>query len=283
MPVLSMLVLNSGSKGNCTFLTDGTTGILVDCGISTRQILLRLEHALPEARIHAIFITHEHTDHIGSAAILQRRLESLYGTKVPVYMSNGTYISSLESRPQCVPDQVEFIAAGDSTYIGQLLVESFWVPHDVVEPLAFRVALGEVKAAIITDLGHVPDEIINILRGVSLLSLEFNHDTDILMDHEHYPYYTKLRIKGPYGHLSNEQGADALSKILSPQLEHVVLSHISDNSNTPELAMASAQKALESYSDSNAIQVHVASQTKPLPLISSEFEVTTTLPERKHA
>lgn len=262
-----MLSIASGSSGNATYIGDESTGVLIDCGASTKRIMRTMDEALPNAEIQAVFVTHEHSDHIGSAAILERKLKERYGRNIPFYMSRGTYFGALENKPQCLPQNIHYVVDGDTIEVGQYLVEGFWVPHDVVEPMAFRVTDGDARAAVVTDLGHCPMSVLNKLRGVSLLSFEFNHDIDMLNRSSRYPQRTKERIWGPYGHLSNEQACEALSRIASPTLEHVVIAHISENNNTPELALHAAEQALAAHSWSNDIKLHLGQHRRALPLL----------------
>lgn len=268
-----MLSIASGSSGNATYIGDENSGVLIDCGASTKRIMRTMDEALPNAEIQAVFVTHEHSDHIGSAAILERKLKDNYGRNVPFYMSRGTYFGALENKPQCLPQNIHYVVDGDTIEVGHYLVEGFWVPHDVVEPMAFRVTDGDARAAVVTDLGHCPMSVLNKLRGVSLLSFEFNHDIDMLNRSSRYPQRTKERIWGPYGHLSNEQACEALSRIASPTLEHVVIAHISENNNTPELALHAAEQALAAHSWSNDIKLHLGQHRQALPLLRvSSFE-----------
>ena len=273
MSSLLMLSIASGSSGNATYIGDEYSGVLIDCGASTKRIMRTMDTALPQAKIQAVFVTHEHSDHIASAAILERKLTERYGKSIPFYMSRGTYFGALENKPQCLPKNIHYVVDGDTVEVEQFTVEGFWVPHDVVEPLAFRVTNGDARAAVVTDLGHCPMSVLNKLRGVSLLSFEFNHDVDMLNSSTRYPQRTKDRIWGPYGHLSNEQACEALSRIASPMLEHVILAHISENNNSSELALHAAEQALATHSWSNEIQLHLGLHRQALPVLRvSNFE-----------
>ncbi len=238
---LTLAVLASGSSGNCTYVGDGRSGVLIDCGISTRRIHLALERqGLVDSPIDAVLITHEHSDHIGAARVLSNRLKKRFGHTVPFYMTPGTQEGA---KPQCLPEHVVLCQAGESFQVGGLDVHPFPVPHDVLDPVAYRVDCGKMSVAVITDLGRPTALVAGHLQACDAAVLEFNHDEELLLQGD-YPWHLKQRIRSNHGHLSNVQAADLLQAGLSDRLRHLVLAHLSDENNRPALAAAAARRTL---------------------------------------
>jgi phosphoribosyl 1,2-cyclic phosphodiesterase len=155
-------------------------------------------------------------------------------------MTQGTLDGANE---KCRPENVQIIRAGDCFRQGPFEIEAFSIPHDVRDPVAFRVQLGLVAAAVLTDLGRPTELVAEKIRDVDLLVLETNHDEQMLLEGP-YPWELKQRIRSNHGHLSNRQSARLLSMALSPRLKHVVLAHLSDENNTPELALRAIRQVL---------------------------------------
>lgn len=236
--------LGSGSRGNATYIGDGNHGVLVDCGVSTRQILLRLASVgLSDAPIDAVLITHEHADHVAGAAILERKLTKQRGVSPTFFMTPGTATGVSQ---RCRPQNIELIEAGTVFTVGGLRIEPNSVPHDTRDPVCFTVASGATRAGVITDLGTPTRLLVQQLASLDIAVLEFNHDRDMLMDGD-YPWHLKQRIRGHHGHLSNRQAAKLLHEAakLSRRLQHVMLAHLSGENNTPAKAMAMAELAIE--------------------------------------
>ena len=235
--------LGSGSTGNATVVeTSGNKPqrLLVDCGFGLKQLADRLAHAnLCPSDIDAIFITHEHGDHIGCATALALR------HSIPVWMSQGTYeaISS--------PDLKGLLRiAKDSEVInvGDLQVMPFTVPHDAREPLQLTCQQGSDKLGVLTDLGHATAHVLRHLQNCQALVLECNHDTELL-DNSSYPVFLKQRVSGPYGHLSNTAAAEIAALSKHPALRLVVAAHLSQQNNRPELALHCLGQVLESSTE----------------------------------
>jgi phosphoribosyl 1,2-cyclic phosphodiesterase len=187
---------------------------------------------LEDAPIDAVLITHEHSDHVGSARILHNKLKKKTGRSIPFYMTQGTLDGANE---KCHPGNVQIINAGEPFTHGPFRIEAFSIPHDVRDPVAYRVERGPVAAAVLTDLGRPTALVAEKIRDVDLLVLETNHDEQMLINGP-YPWELKQRIRSNHGHLSNRQSARLLTMALTPRLKHIVLAHLSDENNTPELA-----------------------------------------------
>ena len=244
---------------------DGRGGVLIDCGLSTKQILLRMkEVGLEGAPIDAVLVTHEHSDHAGSCRILCNRLEKIQKRPIPFYMTAGT---AAALKPQMVPTHLHHIQAGKAFRIGHLVVDPFRVPHDTPDPVAFRVGIGERWFGVITDLGRPTTLVSQKLQSLSVAVLEFNHDIEMLLDGP-YTWSVKQRIRSSHGHLSNEQAGTLLAESVGDHLEHVVLAHLSAENNAPEKALMQASMALSKAGAANRVRVHMAQQDQPLQPIS---------------
>ena len=258
---VQVAVLSSGSRGNCTYIGDGTSGVLIDCGPSTKQILSRMEQVgLANAPIDAVLVTHEHSDHAGACRILCKRLSKDSGRPIEFHMTAGT-ASAL--KPQMVPEHIKFIKAGEEYRIGHLVIDPFRIPHDTADPVAFRVGVGERWVGVITDLGRPTTLVSQKLASLSVAVLEFNHDVEMLLDGP-YSWPLKQRIRSSHGHLSNEQAGTLLAESVGPHLEHLILAHLSDENNSPERALQWAAQALHRADASERVRVHLALQDKPL-------------------
>lgn len=259
---LTVCVLASGSSGNCTYIGDGRAGVLVDCGISTRQIMQRMEQVgLGGAPIDAVVLTHEHSDHVGSAAVLSRALAKK-GKAVPFFSTRGTHDAS---DARCQADGAEFVRPGDEIPLHHLRLEAMPTPHDARDPVAWRVRVGGAMVGVITDLGRPTSLIAHKMQECDVLVLEFNHDEAMLMDGP-YPYPLKQRIRGAHGHLSNNQAAELLRQGMGASLRQLVLAHLSEQNNKPELARQVAASTLRELDASQRVGLHVASQHTPTPL-----------------
>lgn len=257
-------VLSSGSKGNCTYVGDGRTGVLIDCGPSTKQILKRMEDVgLGDAPIDAVLVTHEHSDHAGSCRVLCKRLEKNTGKQVPFHMTPGT---ARALKPAMMPEHLDTIDAGRVFRVGGLVIDPFRIPHDTQDPVAFRVGIGERWVGVITDLGRPTTLVSQKLSSLSVAVLEFNHDVEMLLDGP-YAWPVKQRIRSSHGHLSNTQAGLLLAESVGPDLEHLILAHLSDENNSPEKALQQAAKALHDAGASSRVKVHLALQKQSLPPI----------------
>ena len=236
--------LGSGSTGNATLVEARSGGrtsrLLVDCGFTLKHLDARLARAgLAASDLDAVFITHEHGDHIGCAHALSRR------HKLPVWMSEGTWLATggrdFEGRLQLARDGAE-IALGD------LAVQPFTVPHDAREPLQLRCTDGARSVGILTDLGHATPHVLDRIAGLDALLLECNHDSEMLAGSA-YPAFLKLRVGGNYGHLSNAAAGAIARAVHHGGLRHVVAAHLSEQNNRPELVRRVLAEALGANED----------------------------------
>jgi phosphoribosyl 1,2-cyclic phosphodiesterase len=228
--VLRLRSLGSGSTGNATVIEARglrTRRVLIDCGMSLRVLSQRLARAgLEPGQIDAIFITHEHADHIGCA----QRLSSQWG--IAVWMSEGTWRAS---KLRWEPHLLRPAHSAQPIDLGELYLMPFAVPHDAAQPLQLRCSDGQHDWGVLTDLGHINDTVRQALAGCHGLLLECNHDPELLQQSA-YPAFLKRRVAGPLGHLANNQAAQLAGELQRGQLQHIVAAHLSQHNNRPELA-----------------------------------------------
>ena len=234
--------LGSGSSGNATLVEAQsgvhTTRLLIDCGIRLRELEARLIEAGTCAEdLDAIFITHEHGDHIGCARSFVKR----YST--PLWMSQGTWLAVSDEAWTPYEHLLNVARDGCTIEIGALQAKPFTVPHDAREPLQLRCSDGSRHLGIVTDLGHISSHVVESLTGCHALLLEANHDPELLQASA-YPSFLKQRVAGPWGHLANHAAAELLERVKHDQLNYVQAAHLSERNNTPELARASLSRAL---------------------------------------
>jgi len=256
--MLHLAVLGSGSSGNSALVCHEETRILVDAGLSARQLCTRLsELGVDPDSLTAIVLTHEHGDHTRGLEVFCRKRE------VPVYATIHTCAIVRENVGAAV--RWRQFEAGHSFRIGRIDIHSFSVPHDAVDPVGFLFDNGESRLGILSDVGHVTKAILDRLDGVDTLFAEANYDDVLLMNDTKRPWSTKQRISNRHGHLSNEQTADLVCSIASNQLHRVVLGHLSSDCNTPEIAVAAIAKRLEA-SGFAGVEVECADRHCAIPL-----------------
>ena len=252
---LAFCVLASGSKGNSTVITNGSKAILVDCGITARQAVLRMEaRGVDPSSVQAIVLTHEHTDHIAGVRVLTKRL----GCKV--LATRGTF-SKMEGID--LPDKEIFIPGRSFDEAG-FSIRPFDISHDAEEPVGLTISQNGVKIGFATDLGCTTNVVRQRLAQCRGLIVEANHDPAMLTN-SHYPEWLKQRVRSRQGHLSNQQGAELVAEVGHADLACVVQAHLSENTNRPELA----EKALGQVIDQalSNTRTLVASQKEPTDLI----------------
>lgn len=238
--MLRLKNLASGSAGNATIVeaSDGlhTRRLLVDCGLGIRQLEARLAVAgLQIGQIDGVFITHEHSDHIGCANAVALR------HRIPVWMSQGTYMAI------GAPDFDGLLRVAQDMQgieLGPLSFQPFTVPHDAREPLQLRCTDGASHLALLTDLGHATPHVLQQVQGCHALFIEANHDPDLLAASA-YPAFLKRRVGGAYGHLANHATAAIVQAVRHNGLQWVVAAHLSARNNTPELARQALAGALQ--------------------------------------
>ncbi len=272
-------VLASGSRGNSTYVGDGRRGVLIDCGVSTKQIRARLDTVgLPDPPINGVLLTHEHSDHVGSSRILDNAVFRHTGKRPTFYLTAGTRQGL---HPNVVPTTMERARAGRHFQVEGAAIEPFAVPHDTREPTGYVVQMGEARVGVFTDLGRSTHLVEERLASVDVAVLEFNHDLQMLMDGP-YPWALKQRVRGAHGHLSNAQAADLLTAAAAraPRLRHVVLAHLSEENNTPDRAREAAEQALWRAGRSD-VRVDVARQDEPLAPIQVQAPAVAKRPARR--
>jgi len=257
---VKLTILGSGSNGNASYVETEETRLLIDAGFSGRQIRQRLAGLgrVPE-NLTAILITHEHSDHIcGLAAVAEK-------AGLPVYCNRAT----MEEIQRTLGLKLDFrlFVTGGAFEVGDINVETFPVPHDAQDPVGFVLQAENARIGLATDLGHVTKLISERIRTTNVLMLESNHDVRMLQDCPHRPWSLKQRILSRHGHLSNEAAADCVSTIISAQLQHLFLGHLSRDCNKPELAHRVMADRLQTLG-ANHVQLHVASQQVPGPTVS---------------
>lgn len=232
---MDLCSLASGSSGNCIFVGDDKTSVLIDVGVSAKLAesgLNTIDKTLKD--IDGILITHEHSDHIRGAGVAARKLG------VPIYGTRGT----IEAMKRCSSlgkvDQGLYreIRPDENFQIGNLEIAPFRISHDAAEPVAYRVNGGGKSVAVVTDLGIFTQYTVDHLVGLDAVLIEANHDVRMLQVGG-YPYYLKQRILGDHGHLSNENAGRLLCRILHDDLRHVLLGHLSQENNYEALAYES--------------------------------------------
>jgi phosphoribosyl 1,2-cyclic phosphodiesterase len=233
-------VLASGSTGNAAFLATSKTRILIDAGLSVRELTRRLA-AIGERPedIDAVLITHEHSDHVAGLPRFIRYREKIK-KPVRVFVSKlATPLIEWEAEPP-----VEQFQAGSGWMVGNVAVQSFTIPHDAIDPVGFCFHAEGIKIGIATDLGYIPDSIKVHLRRVQILLMESNHDLDMLKVGP-YPWSVKQRVMGRNGHLSNAVTCDYVENDLDSGVETLILGHLSEHNNHPEIVRMGAAQSLE--------------------------------------
>jgi phosphoribosyl 1,2-cyclic phosphodiesterase len=323
---MRMTVLASGSKGNSTVIASARTRVLVDAGLSCRELLKRMKMANEDpCALDAILITHEHVDHVAGLSVLARKL------RIPVYFSEPTHrawvrqmtprttmtyaqwldhvrkekearaalnatnnddpemneqsggiqiaAASVEGEEEDAPEAaikrdpaslpaVEYFQPGTSFCIGDLTIAPFTTPHDAADPcgFVFESATESIRMAIATDLGYMPPNVRSALQRIDVLLLESNHDLEMLKDGP-YPWAVKQRVLSRVGHLSNDATAEFLTRDYDGNATYIVLGHLSEINNVPELALLSAEEAIRERGKLLGNRVLLAQQAEPLASI----------------
>jgi phosphoribosyl 1,2-cyclic phosphodiesterase len=240
-PIVKICILASSSAGNSAFVATGRTRVLIDAGLSAREARKRLA-AIGEdiGALDAILVTHEHCDHVSGLLAISRSA----GRRIPVYLTHGSaeYVDWGDK-----PPQIERFQAGCCFTVGDFDVSSFTIPHDAADPVGYTLCAEGIKVGIATDLGYVTDSLRVHLRGSDVVLLESNHDLEMLRVGP-YPWSVKQRVMGRRGHLSNEVAADFIRNDLDGRVSTLLLGHISEHNNHPELVRGAGAKALHGRS-----------------------------------
>ncbi len=234
---LEVCILASGSSGNSIYVASGKTRILIDAGLSAKQVAIRLDQigVAPES-ISGICISHEHGDHVAGIRVLQKR------HRIPVYANAGTR-NGIMRQPKADEIAVKVFQTGSTFEIGDISIEPFSVPHDAYEPVGFRLQTAGTAVGIVTDLGMGTALIRDKLKGCRAIIMESNHDEDLLREAPR-PWPLKQRIRSRQGHLSNTDAARLIADCATDELEHVFLAHLSSDCNTPDTAMRTVASQL---------------------------------------
>ncbi|MEA4848000.1 MAG: MBL fold metallo-hydrolase [Clostridiaceae bacterium] len=231
--------LSSGSSGNCIFVGNGNSGLLVDCGISGKEALSNLNRiGICSSAIKAVVVTHEHSDHIKGVGIISRKLG------IPVYANINTWNSMGALIGAVKPEHIRCFAVGEELEVAGIGIKSYSIPHDAADPVGFCFYEGNKKISIATDLGYFSDTVKENISGSDMIMLESNHDIEMLMTGR-YPFFLKRRILSEQGHLSNEAAGNAVYELIQTGVREVLLGHLSKENNFPELAYETVKGILE--------------------------------------
>jgi len=248
-------VLGSGSKGNCTLVESGSTRILIDNGFSGKELISRLARiGIAVESLSALIVTHEHIDHVKGVGVLARKL------RLPIYANSPTYNAAEKTLGQ-IPLRREF-ATGESFALGDLQVHPFAVSHDTADPVGFIVGDGKVRLGYCTDTGKITKLIHHRLQGCRALVLEANHDVEMLRQGP-YPLPLKQRVLSSQGHLANIDSLQFAGELVAGGLGLLVLAHLSEINNDPELVRREAESHLSSF---QGLKIFLADQRIPGPL-----------------
>jgi phosphoribosyl 1,2-cyclic phosphodiesterase len=246
-----VVVLGSGSAGNCTLVEGRRARLLIDCGLSARETARRLEEIGCAPRsIEAVLISHEHSDHMGGAAQFSRRFGAPIHTTAATAAAAGLAAAQVAGLVQTEP--------GRPFRVGDLEVSPFSVPHDAVDNVGFLVECDGTRLGYATDLGHATRLVMERLKECELLVTEANHDSEMLKNGP-YPWAVKQRILSRQGHLSNDEMAELVAGVAGPRTRHLFLAHLSGTNNTPGLALQACRRGLETAGRSR-VSVHVTHQ-----------------------
>jgi len=261
--MVSVSILGSGSRGNCTLISTSRTRILVDAGLSARETFRRMQ--MVGESIHSlsgIVVSHEHSDHVSGLCTLAKKL------RVPVYMTTAAHQAF--ERSQRDPEKegpalaaCEYFRPGSAFQIGDISVMPFTIPHDAADPVAFTFRVEGIKVGVVTDLGYMPANVAQQIRGCDVLMIESNHDLEMLRIGP-YPWSVKQRVMSRLGHLSNDALADFFRNEYDGAAAFVVLAHLSEHNNHPEIARTAAEHALSERRSLLHNRLMLASQLQPM-------------------
>src|SRR5690242_5958899 len=262
--MVSLTVSASGSKGNSALLATARTRILIDVGLSCRETFKRISATGDDPlHISAVIISHEHSDHVHGLYVLARKL------KVPVYMTGATYHAwrryARDKKEGLKPElsRLEIFEPGKPLDIGDIAVSPFTIPHDAADPVGFTFRAEGVKIGLVTDLGYMPRSVADSIRRCDVLMIESNHDLEMLRVGP-YPWSVKQRVMSRVGHLSNDALAEFITNDYDGSAAFLVLAHLSEQNNHPQIARRAAECALGPRRDLLRNHLMLASQSRPL-------------------
>ncbi|MBP3458738.1 MAG: MBL fold metallo-hydrolase [Lachnospiraceae bacterium] len=264
---MRFMSIASGSSGNCIYVGDENTHILIDAGISKKRIEEGLNTiGLTVDDLSAVFVTHEHIDHIGGLGVLTRKCHA------PVYATKGTINGIFQTSSLGKIDREQFIEIREDhcLTVGDITVDSMKISHDAAQPVAYRFFKGDKKIAVATDLGMITEENEEKLKGMDAILLEANHDVNMLQVGP-YPYYLKQRILGNRGHLSNENAGRLLSRIVHDDLKHIFLGHLSKENNMPALAYEAVRLEItmgDNPYEASDFSIDIAKRSEPSRVVN---------------
>lgn len=247
--------LNSGSNGNCYYAGNKTDAVLIDVGLSCRETEKRMQKlGLNMKTVKAIFVSHEHGDHIKGVSTLANKYN------LPVYITDKT----AKHGPRLIGHIAKTFAASETVTVGSLSITPFTKYHDATDPHSFIINYDGITVGVLTDIGKVCKEVIHYFKQCHAVFLEANYD-EVMLENGRYPIHLKNRIRGGFGHLSNKEALDLFTAHRSPALSHLLLSHLSKENNLPELV----EELFKQHA--NGVTITVASRYKATPV----FTVTT--------
>ena len=250
--------LYSGSTGNSLLLQSKHANLLIDSGVSAKKIVDGLEQiGISISHIDAILVTHEHSDHIQSLGTISKKYD------IPVYANQKTWDAMKVQKDKIDDKNIKYFSTNEDFEIEDVLIHSFSIPHDAVDPCGFSFISQKEKFSIATDIGHITHTIMDSLENSKFLLLEANYEPEVLKC-SRYPYLLKTRIAGPNGHLSNQLAGKTIAKLIDSGLEEVMLGHLSKENNFPELACKSVLEELHYCGfDESSVSIEVANRTSP--------------------
>jgi phosphoribosyl 1,2-cyclic phosphodiesterase len=251
--------LASGSSGNCFFIEANNISFLIDAGISCKQICRRLEdlNKKPE-NLKGIFITHEHSDHIKGVDVLARKFS------IPIYLTNKCHDNCMHITSD--HSLVNHIEKDKELDFHGIKILPFSKNHDANDPVSFSIVHKDKKISVITDIGIACDNVVKHLKESNIVYFETNHDIQML-ENGRYPAYLKKRISGDFGHLSNYAAALCILEHATPKLHHLILSHLSENNNTEEIALKTINGLISTRKDLENLKINISGRHKPTELI----------------
>ncbi|MBN1257671.1 MAG: MBL fold metallo-hydrolase [Planctomycetes bacterium] len=248
--------LASGSSGNVAYLDSPEGAILVDAGISATQVAERLSACrFNIANIKGLLITHNHSDHIKAAGAITRRY------KIPLFMTPGTAAAGRKQLGKV--EAINCFQPGSTLRLGGFEIHSVPTPHDAPESVALIFERGKIRIGFFTDLGHSFELMRSLFRSLDAVILESNYDPDMLTANREYPEFVKQRIRGPHGHLANEEAASLLCEHASERMQAVLLAHLSEKNNHPRLAMESHQRIASDFLATHQPLIEIAPRHQP--------------------